>query len=493
MLTELAGKGGDVAITSVELPEQFLFRGGTFGDGRARTLGRRRERARPSGCRRALIAAVAGEGVSGQRPELRVAVQRVRAFAQEPGHRVGQVGVVDRRAMLLPDGLRNVEQLAHVARPRVDQERLERLGRQRGVIGKPCMFAEQADDVGPALSKRRQPQRVGGEAEVEVLAERAGVNRRFDGEVGCGEHAHVDLPRRGRADASDEAVFERGEQFGLKLGRQLADLVEEQRAAVGDLDQACFRRRSARERAALVAKELRLHEVAWQGGAVDVDPRLRARRARRDPVREVSFARPGGAQDEDGGLRTLKPRDLALEHHLVDRVARDVVVDAGANLHEHQRVAHAEHRARLEHRVRDANAVDEGPVRRTEVLEVPTAGVLSPTQANMIARGTPVVEHEIVRVAAPDRDRRTAQRDDMRRARRGVHEQARERRAFASQLARGHRIGRDHQTGARGIGPNYATPDLGQEANAVTHRHRSHRTSHTRSHTLMGCVMRKSS
>ena len=50
--------------------------------------------------------------------------------------------------------------------------------------------------------------------------------------------AHVDAVRLDRADAPDLALLQRAQQLRLQLERQLADLVEEQRAAVGGLEQA---------------------------------------------------------------------------------------------------------------------------------------------------------------------------------------------------------------------------------------------------------------
>ena len=50
---------------------------------------------------------------------------------------------------------------------------------------------------------------------------------------------------------------------------QIADLVQKDRTAVRQLNQALFRLERPRKRAALVAKELALQQVLRQGGAVD--------------------------------------------------------------------------------------------------------------------------------------------------------------------------------------------------------------------------------
>ena len=66
---------------------------------------------------------------------------------------------------------------------------------------------------------------------------------------------------------------------------QLADLVEEDRAAVGRLELPDLELVGAGEGAALVAEQLALQEVTRHGGAVDLDERGRA------PRREAWIAR----------------------------------------------------------------------------------------------------------------------------------------------------------------------------------------------------------
>ncbi len=86
----------------------------------------------------------------------------------------------------------------------------------------------------------------------------------FDGAAGA--HA-LDLP-----------ALQGAQQLGLQVQRQLADLVEEEGAAVGLLEGALARVGGAGEGALLVAEELALDELLGDGGAVDGDEG-RARRA----------------------------------------------------------------------------------------------------------------------------------------------------------------------------------------------------------------------
>ena len=79
------------------------------------------------------------------------------------------------------------------------------------------------------------------------------------------------LLRLRRADAPDLALLERAQQLRLQVERQLAELVEEQRAAVGLLEQAGARHHRAGEAALLVAEQLALDQVRRHRAAVEHD------------------------------------------------------------------------------------------------------------------------------------------------------------------------------------------------------------------------------
>ena len=96
--------------------------------------------------------------------------------------------------------------------------------------------------------------------EVEVLPETAGGDRRVEVDIGRGDDADVDRDRRAGADAHDLALLEDAEQLHLERRRQVADLVEEQRAAIGGLEPARLRPERAGEGALLVAEQLGLDE-----------------------------------------------------------------------------------------------------------------------------------------------------------------------------------------------------------------------------------------
>src|SRR5204863_590351 len=114
------------------------------------------------------------------------------------------------------------------------------------------------------------------------------------------------------ADALDDPAFEHAQQLGLGFGAEIPDLVEEQGAAVRELEAALAALGRAREGAALVAEHLRFDEIARQRGAVDGDERLAAA-----PPRALAMDRGGdqllaGARlpgDQDARLRRCDARN----------------------------------------------------------------------------------------------------------------------------------------------------------------------------------------
>ena len=56
--------------------------------------------------------------------------------------------------------------------------------------------------------------------------------------IGRGKNAHIHAARGRRADAFEFAGFERAQKLGLQIHRHVGDFVEEERAAVGELEAA---------------------------------------------------------------------------------------------------------------------------------------------------------------------------------------------------------------------------------------------------------------
>ena len=73
--------------------------------------------------------------------------------------------------------------------------------------------------------------------------------------IGGGDDAHVDLDVGGAADTLERLLFEEAQQLGLQQRDDLANLVEEHRAAVGGFNQSAFLAIGAGERAAFVTEQ----------------------------------------------------------------------------------------------------------------------------------------------------------------------------------------------------------------------------------------------
>ena len=149
-----------------------------------------------------------------------------------------------------------------------------------------------------------------------------------------GDDAHIGLDRRAAADGGVFAFLQHAQQARLRLGRHVADLVEEQRAAGGLLELAGRALHGAGEGAALVAEQLALDQLARDRRHVERHERsfatlavvvqrarhqlLAGARFARDHDREVGRHQPGQrAVDLLHGRRTADQRQaLALLRRL---------------------------------------------------------------------------------------------------------------------------------------------------------------------------------
>ncbi|MNT37476.1 hypothetical protein D3C72_1736150 [compost metagenome] len=153
-------------------------------------------------------------------------------------------------------------ELAHVARPAVRQHgglrrrREPQVARAQPVLVLLEEAAREHQHVAPPLAQRRDHERIDRQPVVQVGAKAPLRNRRGQVAVGGRDHAHVDLAHAIAAGALHLAALQHAQQLGLHAQRQLPDLVEKERAAIGDLELAVAVLHGAGERAALVAEEL---------------------------------------------------------------------------------------------------------------------------------------------------------------------------------------------------------------------------------------------
>ena len=116
----------------------------------------------------------------------------------------------------------------------------------------------------------------------QILAKVAALDRLPQVAVGRRDHPDVRLQHAGAAEALELALLQHAQELGLRRQAHLADLVEEQHAAGGQLDLARLGLLRAREGAALVAEELGLEQLLGERRAVQGDKRAAACARRRD-------------------------------------------------------------------------------------------------------------------------------------------------------------------------------------------------------------------
>ena len=103
----------------------------------------------------------------------------------------------------------------------------------------------QGRNIVDPIAQRRQRDLERVDAEHQVLAKLLLGDHLLQVAMGGADDADIDFKRLVVADAADLAAFEHAQQLGLHGLGQFADLVEEQRAAVGDFEQT---RRGGRRR-----------------------------------------------------------------------------------------------------------------------------------------------------------------------------------------------------------------------------------------------------
>ena len=185
---------------------------------------------------------------------------------------------------------------------------------------------DQQRQVFLALAQRRQSEREDVQPVVEIFAQLALLHRRRRIDVGGGDHAHVDRLLGAPAQPPETAFLEDAEQLHLRRRRHLADLVEEQGAAIRQLETPLPPIRRAGEGALLVTEDFALEQRLGNRGAVDRDERKAGARAQlMDGLRDelLAGARFAGDEHRRRGRRGLLD-------HLVDLAHLGAVADERA-------------------------------------------------------------------------------------------------------------------------------------------------------------------
>src|SRR6185503_20816047 len=130
------------------------------------------------------------------------------------------------------------------------------------------------------IAERRHLNRRDREAIIEIEPKLAGFGGREQIAVRRGDDAQIHPARLAPAHGPDLARLEGAKEHRLERRRRFADLVEEERAAVGELEEAATRAVRAGERALHVPEELARHELG---------------RKRREVLRDETPFFPGAA------------------------------------------------------------------------------------------------------------------------------------------------------------------------------------------------------
>ena len=170
----------------------------------------------------------------------------------------------------------------------------------------------QQRDVLLALAQGRHLDGEDVEPVIEVLPEAALLRVLLQVAVGGGDDADIDGARLLLADALILLLLQDAQELALEREGDLADLIEEERAAVGGFEAAGAVFDRAGEGAFDVAEELALVKLAGDGGAVDADERaLGAAAETVDFAGDEFLAGAGFAEDEHGGVGGRDQLDLA--------------------------------------------------------------------------------------------------------------------------------------------------------------------------------------
>src|SRR5882724_1584146 len=231
--------------------------------------------------------------------------------------------------------LDEILELADVPRPIGIDENLLRVGRDAAEVAVVLLCelrderADQERDVAAPLAQRRQIHREHVEPVEQVVPERPQRDRFLERPVRRGDHADVHFYGLRSTDTKEAAILEHAQQFHLRRERHLAYFVEEDRAAVRQLEPSQATLGGARERALLVAEQLALEQRLGQRRAVYGDEGLAV------PGREVvdragNQLLPRARLAFDQHRRRDRRHLLDLHQHFLDR--RRFAEDAGALL-----------------------------------------------------------------------------------------------------------------------------------------------------------------
>src|SRR5262249_5635051 len=179
------------------------------------------------------------------------------------------------------------------------------------------VIAEGVDSFWP-LTEGRYRDREDVQAVVQIVTEAAPFDHPAEVPVRGGDQTDVDVDRPCPTETLELVLLQHAEELRLQLERDLAHLVEEERATVSELEPSDPLGDRAGERPPLVAEQLALEQARRDGGAVDLDEGPVAAPARIvDGAGDQFLSRAGLAQEEHG--RVGRRHDLDLVEDVSER------------------------------------------------------------------------------------------------------------------------------------------------------------------------------
>ncbi len=157
----------------------------------------------------------------------------------------------------------------------------------------------QRRNVFDSFAQSRERKRNRADAEIQIVAKTLLSDELSDVLVRRSDQSHVNLTISNVSHAPETFLFQDLQQFGLDLKIDVAHFVEEDRAAMGHLEQSLLGSSRACERAFFVTEEFCFEQFPGQTGAVEIDKRfVSARTVFMEPTREHAFAGSGFTQNQ---------------------------------------------------------------------------------------------------------------------------------------------------------------------------------------------------
>ena len=188
------------------------------------------------------------------------------AFGRHAERQVAGTDIVSANCHHQP--LDQILQLAHISRPGMFFKGSKRIGchlLDRYSVSQAMNFEEVVAEQGKialSLPERRQLNRDHMNPVEEILAKLPRPDHLFERLVGGANQSEIDLAHGAPAEPLHLMVFKHTKQLGLQWGRQSGNLIEKQRAAIGQLNLPRPRFGGSRKRSALAAEKLRFDQAS---------------------------------------------------------------------------------------------------------------------------------------------------------------------------------------------------------------------------------------